>query len=100
RLLRSPRMAKVVAAMESSFAFVVLDLAAVLTSSDAAVLARCTDGVVFVVRAGATNQRAVQRALWLLAGATIHGVVLNRWRSSIPTLLRPTVELERTSHRH
>ena len=48
--------------LRGRFAFVIVDLPAVLKSSDAAVIARQTDGTVFVIRTGATSQRAVQEA--------------------------------------
>jgi capsular exopolysaccharide synthesis family protein len=92
RLLRSAAMPALLSEVRMRFAFVVLDLPAVLSSSDAAVLARLTDGAVLVVRAGATDQRAVQEALQLLSGVTLHGVVLNRWRSAVPDFLRRLVE--------
>lgn len=93
RLLRSPSMATLLDELRGRFSFVVVDLPAVLKSSDAAVIARQTDGAVLVVRTGATNQRQVQQALQLMAGATIHGVVLNRWKTKVPGLIRRLVEL-------
>ena len=93
RLLRSTAMSSFVKEARNSFAFVVLDLPAILKSSDATVLAELADGVVFVVRAGATDERAVQQALQLLSGATLHGVVLNRWRSAVPDLVRRIIQL-------
>lgn len=93
RLLRSLRMVETLTELRSRFAFIVLDLPAVLRSSDAAVLAQLSEGVAFVVRAGATDQRAVQQALQLLSGAMVHGVVLNRWQTSAPDLVRRLVAL-------
>ena len=93
RLLRSTAMTMLLGAVRERFAFIVLDLPAVSKSSDAAVLARLTDGVVLVVRAGATPQSAVQQAVQLLPGARVHGVVLNRWRSKVPSLVRSVLGL-------
>jgi Mrp family chromosome partitioning ATPase len=81
-------MQTVLSEARDRFAFTVMDLPAVLESSDAAVLARQTDGVVLVVRAGSTNQRSVQQAIQLLSGVPLHGVVLNRRRSRVPGLIR------------
>lgn len=93
RLLRSAAMSSLVAELRDRFAFMVMDLPSVLRSSDASVLARMTDGVVLVVRAGSTDQRLVEQALHLLSGTTLHGVVLNRWRSALPDVVRRVVEL-------
>lgn len=93
RLLRTARMAGALEELRNRFAFIVLDLPAVLRSGDAPALARLTEGVVFVVRAGSTDQRAVQQAIQLLSGATLHGVVINRWRTTVPEIVRRIVEL-------
>lgn len=88
RLLRSPAMTALLAEVHERFAFTVLDLPAVLENADAPVLAGLADGTVLVVRAGHTDQRAVQQAAGLLTGATLHGVVLNRWRPALPDFVR------------
>lgn len=93
RLLRSTAMAELLSEVRERFAYVVVDLPAVLKSSDAAVLARQTDGAVLVVRAASTDQRAIQQALQLLSGAALHGVVLNRGQSKLPDIVRRIVEL-------
>jgi capsular exopolysaccharide synthesis family protein len=93
RLLRSPDMPAIFDEVRDLFAFVIVDLPAVLRSSDAAVLARLADGVVMVVRAGVTDMRAVQQAHHLLAGTTFHGVVLNRWRSAVPDVVRRVMQM-------
>ena len=92
RLLRSPAMMTLLDDVRRHYAFVVIDLPGVLKSSDAAVLARQADGTVLVVRAGATDQRAVDQALQLLTGVTLHGVVLNRGQSKLPDIVRRVVE--------
>lgn len=88
RLLRSPAMTALLTEIQDRFAFTVLDLPAVLENADAPVLAGLADGTVLVVRAGHTDQRAVQQAAGLLTGATLHGVVLNRWRPALPDFVR------------
>ena len=93
RLLRSPRMSALLEEARSRYAFVILDLPAVLDTSDAAVLARQTDGMVLVVRSGRTDTRAVQQALQVLSGANLHGVVLNRSRTATPDFIRRLFQL-------
>ncbi|MER3420148.1 MAG: hypothetical protein C4290_06315 [Chloroflexota bacterium] len=88
RLLRSSTMTALMEEIHERFAFTVLDLPAVLENADAPVLAHLADGAVLVVRAGHTDQRAVQQAAQLLTGATLHGVVLNRWRPALPDFVR------------
>jgi capsular exopolysaccharide synthesis family protein len=88
RLLRSAAMTELLEQARAQFAFTVLDLPAILRSSDTAVLGRFADGLLLVVRAGHTDRRAVQQALQLLAGVNLHGVVLNRWRSTVPDVIR------------
>lgn len=92
RLLRSPVMADVIASARAEYAFIVLDLPAVLLSNDAAVLAALTDGVIVVVRGGSTEQGAVQQTVRLLGDANIHGLVLNRWQTAIPQIVRRVIE--------
>jgi capsular exopolysaccharide synthesis family protein len=92
RLLRSTAITDLLQEARRRYSFIVVDLPAVLHSNDAAVLAEMTDGVVLVVRARATEQGAVQKTLQLLANATVHGVVLNRWQSAVPRLIRRIIE--------
>lgn len=87
RLLRSPRMAAFVAAAREHYGFVVFDLPALSQTSDAAVLAALTDGVVLVVRAGRTDQRALARAARQFAQANLLGVVLNATRQAVPDVV-------------
>ena len=87
RLLRSPRMADFVALARQRYGFVIFDLPALSQTSDAAVLAALTDGVVLVVRAGRTDQRAVARAARQFAPANLLGVVLNGARPAVPDVV-------------
>jgi capsular exopolysaccharide synthesis family protein len=79
-LISSPEMAEMVATMVAKYDFVVLDAPAVLTSTDAAVLARHTDGVLVVVDTRKTKRRDLAAATASLhrAGAPLLGVVLNK----------------------
>jgi capsular exopolysaccharide synthesis family protein len=93
RLLRSQRMETLLSAVQARFSYVILDLPAVLENNDSAVLARLTDGVVIVVRSATTDRRAVQQAIWLLSGARIHGVVLNRFSPNTPKFLQRLLDV-------
>ena len=76
----SPEMAELVAKMLADYDFVVFDAAALLTSTDAAVLARHSDGVLVVVDTRKTKRRDLAAATASLhrAGAPLLGVVLNK----------------------
>lgn len=88
RLLASSRMAAATDIMRQTHDVIIIDTPAVLTSSDALVVTDLSDGVVFVVRAGATPLALVQKALDQLDEDKVRGVVLNAARSSIPGWIR------------
>jgi polysaccharide biosynthesis transport protein len=79
-LIGSTEMAELIATVTGDYDFVVVDAAAVLMSSDAAVLARYTDGALVVVDTGSTTRRQLADATASLhrAGATLLGIVLNK----------------------
>jgi Mrp family chromosome partitioning ATPase len=57
--------------------YVVVDCSSLSRSADAAVLGRAADGVVLVVRAGATSSHALSAALEALVDTPILGCILN-----------------------
>ncbi len=73
-------MAELIATVTSDYDFVVIDAAAILTSTDAAVLARYTGGAIVVVDTRSTKRRQLADATASLhrAGATLLGIVLNK----------------------
>jgi hypothetical protein len=73
-------MAELIATVTSDYDFVVIDASALLMSTDAAVLARYTDGAIVVVDTRSTKRRQLADATASLhrAGATLLGVVLNK----------------------
>ena len=79
-LISSPEMAELVATVIADYDFVVFDAAALLTSTDAAVLARYTDGALVVVDARRTKRQQLAAATAALhrAAAPLLGVVLNK----------------------
>jgi capsular exopolysaccharide synthesis family protein len=88
RLLRSSRMTAVTEEMRRSHDIVILDVPAVLANSDAISLIDLADGIIFVVRAGATPLSLFNRALDQFDEAKLRGVVMNDAHSSIPRWLR------------
>jgi capsular exopolysaccharide synthesis family protein len=76
--LTSERMQHLIDEAVTRFDWVVLDAPPVLAMPDASLLARMLDIVVFVVRAGKTSSRSIQRAMGLIDKTKFAGVVLNR----------------------
>jgi len=80
--LTSRRMQRVIEEARDAFDWVVIDTPPIALLTDANLLATMADGVVLVVRAGATPWDLAQRAVEALGRERILGVVLNR--SSAP----------------
>lgn len=90
-LLCSAAMVDVLTAVGDRVDVVLIDTPALLATSDAAILAKLTDGAVVVVRAGRTTREQVTTALASLAtlDAQVYGTVLNRVpRRWLPVLRR------------
>ena len=76
--LSSERMRNFVASAAERFDWVLIDTPPVGLLSDANLVARVTDGVLFVVAAGVTPYELVQRSLAEVGAERVVGVVLNR----------------------
>lgn len=85
--IRTAALPDVISGLRSQFGLIVLDLPAVLNSTDTEVLARLADQIVLVVRAGVTPAKLVRQALDQLGEGTLLGVVLNDSRSDLPSWL-------------
>jgi capsular exopolysaccharide synthesis family protein len=85
-LLGGERMRKGLAALAEAFDLIILDTPPLLAASDGAILATLSDGVVLVLRAGATEGEAAQQAIQQLGavGARIVGAVLNDPDAKVP----------------
>lgn len=79
-LLGSERMHKLLESLREQYDQIVLDCTPLIGVSDAAVLSSRVDGVIMVVKAGATSRRIVRRCVKRLEDvqARIIGVVLNQ----------------------
>jgi protein-tyrosine kinase len=85
--IRTAALPDVISQLRSRFGLVVLDLPAVLNSTDTQVLARLVDQIVLVVRAGVTPAKLVQQAIEQLGEESLLGVVLNDSGSDLPSWL-------------
>jgi len=85
-LLNSSRVHEVFAEMKFYFDSIVIDSPPVIPVSDTLFLSPEVDGVLIVVKAGATPRQVVKRAVDNLkdAGVSVLGVVLNNMKSVLP----------------
>jgi capsular exopolysaccharide synthesis family protein len=79
-LLGSAGMRRAIDTLRARFDRVLLDLPAVTPLADVGTVAPLADGVVMVVRAGATQRPALDQALAALEDTKVLGVVLNETR--------------------
>lgn len=79
-LLGAPKMGSLVEEMKRRYAnrFLIFDGSPLLTSADALVFSRFVDGILLVVEAEKTSRKNFRRALELLAGKPVLGVVVNK----------------------
>jgi protein-tyrosine kinase len=77
-LLHSERMRQLLDRMAQVFDWVILDSPPALAVHDASILADMCDGVMFVVRAGATDFQVAEKASLEFREKNLLGVVLNR----------------------
>lgn len=87
-MAESPKLDGLLDELENTFDHLILELPAVLVSSDALTLARLCDAFALVVHQGVTTESQVREALNELATVVSLGVILNRYSSRIPKRLR------------
>jgi Mrp family chromosome partitioning ATPase len=85
--IRTASLPDLIGQLRSRFGLIVLDLPAVLNSSDTQVLARLADQIVLVVRAEVTPAKLVRQALDQLGEEKLLGMVLNDSRPDLPSWL-------------
>ena len=85
-LLSSHRLVEAIAELRTKYKFIIIDSPPILAATDAVILSVQTDGVLLVVRSGATPKEAFTRTRDLLSSVKcrILGVVLNAVNSSAP----------------
>jgi Mrp family chromosome partitioning ATPase len=81
---RSAELKAVVAELRKRFEYIVLDLPAVLATSDAIALAGLADASCLVVHQGVTPAATVQEALAAIRHLPVAGVILNHVRVHMP----------------
>jgi Mrp family chromosome partitioning ATPase len=93
RMANSDRLISLIESLKAKNAYVVFDLPAALHSMNTPILAQRCDGVIVVVRDGATRRQELDRVLHLLRDAKILGVVVNRQRTSVPRFIHRALGL-------
>jgi len=89
QLVGTERVPGMLAALQARFNYLLFDAPPVLSHPETAVLGSHVDGVLLVVRALNTRREAAARARDALAksGCNVIGVVLNRYKYSIPEFI-------------
>jgi Mrp family chromosome partitioning ATPase len=90
-LAKSDRLAEVIDELAEQFDHIVLDLPAVLATSDSLALALLCDACALVVHQGVTTEDQVLDAFDELRGVVSLGIILNRHSTHIPKFLRRLV---------
>jgi capsular exopolysaccharide synthesis family protein len=88
RVLRSIHMASAMDAMRQTHDIIILDVPPILVNSDAVLLTDLTDGIICVVRTGATPVDIINKGISQLDADKLRGVVLNGADSAVPGWIR------------
>ena len=83
-LMRSERFKDLMKTLHETYPTIIIDVPPLLTSADAAVIARQAEGLVLVVRAGRTHIQDAANALKAVRDVPVRGVVLNATREWFP----------------
>lgn len=88
-MLETPTMKKVLETVRHMFDIVLIDTPPMLSTTDPMVLGAMCDGVITVVKAGATQRESIEHAISLMyqANAKVLGVVLTQMKNYIPRYL-------------
>jgi capsular exopolysaccharide synthesis family protein len=81
KIFESERLKELIGELSSRFDLIILDSAPLLIKSDATVLGRYVDGVIYTLEAGKTTRKAVTETLEILKKANVRllGAVLNKY---------------------
>jgi len=90
RAVRSPSIGELLSVIREMFDLLIVDLPAMATDN-ALPLIDHLDGVVMVVRAGATPQKTIRQAMEQMETEKVLGLVLNRGTCSVPAWLRKRI---------
>lgn len=85
-LLESPKLKQLIDELRFYHDLLIIDSAPIIPVSDALILGQQTDGVLLVVKAGATQREVAKRACELLRGSSLNivGLVMNNMKEMLP----------------
>ena len=85
-LLETSRLKQLVDELKAYFDLVIVDCAPVIPVSDALILGQELEGVLLVLKAGATQREVVKRARDLLSASNLNvvGIIMNNMKESLP----------------
>ena len=87
-LARDGSLEKLLDVLDSQYDHIVIDLPAVLLTSDSVVLAELADVLALVVRYGVTSYDQVEECVRGLGEDRVSGIVINQEQSRIPRVIR------------
>ncbi|MDW3214169.1 MAG: CpsD/CapB family tyrosine-protein kinase [Ilumatobacteraceae bacterium] len=87
-IVRAPEFEAMLELLIDEFDHVIFDVPAILDQANGLALLRRCDAALFVVRHRSTSVGQVERALTAIQPTPILGVVLNRFKPSVPAFLR------------
>jgi succinoglycan biosynthesis transport protein ExoP len=81
RIFESERLKELIAKLNSRFDLLIFDAAPLLIKSDAIVLGRYVDGIIYVLESGKTSHKAIRESIDVLqkANMKVLGTILNRY---------------------
>jgi Mrp family chromosome partitioning ATPase len=84
QMLHSHRLASLIESVREDFDFILIDSPPALPLTDARLLAQHADGVIVIVRAGATTaeQTMTVKRRFMQDGTYLFGTILNNWNAS------------------
>ena len=91
-IVRSPEFERLLSILAEEFDHVVFDIPPVLATANGLALLRQADASLLVVRHRATMLQQVKRALELTQPVPNLAVVLNRYRTRVPSVFRRLLE--------
>jgi succinoglycan biosynthesis transport protein ExoP len=101
RIFESERLKELIEKLSSKFDLLIMDSAPLLIKSDATVLGRYVDGLIYVVEAGKTSKRDITETIEVLkkANLKILGVALNKYGKKKSYYRRPGERKKRSIFR-
>jgi capsular exopolysaccharide synthesis family protein len=87
RMFESERLKEIIDRLKERFDLLILDSAPLLIKSDAAILGRYVDGLIYVTEAGKTTRKAIAETVDVIKRADLRllGVVLNKYGKKKPS---------------